>query len=96
MRLPAHLLEVSDVLLQENGAAEVEAGGPLSLECLVGELGDVVAEAGRRALQEVAVPRRALGVQLELLHPPLLHDDDLDVLPAHVHDDVRVRVIAQG
>ena len=39
-------------------------------------------------LQEVAVAGRALGVQLEVFDPTILQDDDLDILSAHVTDDV--------
>ena len=47
-------------------------------------------------MQEVAVARRALRVQLEILHAAVLQDDDLDVLPAHVADHVHVVVEMQA
>ena len=80
-RLPAELLEVRDVLLQEDGAAVVKSRRPLGAERDVGPLADVIAEAGGRALEEVAVAGRALRVELEVLDGARLHDDDLDVLP---------------
>ncbi len=43
-------------------------------------------------MQEVAIARRALRVQLEIFHPAILQNDELDVLPAHVDDDVRILV----
>jgi hypothetical protein len=56
-----------------------EAGGA---EGHVGELFHRIAEALGGGLQKVAVAGRALRVQLEVLHPAVLQDDDLDVLPA--------------
>ena len=53
-------------------------------------------EALRRGLQEVAVARRALRVQLEIFHAAVLQDDDLDVLPADVADHVHVVVEVQA
>ena len=47
-------------------------------------------------LQEVAVAGRALGVQLEVLDAPIFQDNQLDVLAANVHDDVRVLVELHG
>ena len=96
VRLPAQLLEVRDVLLQEDGAAVVEGGGPLGPKGQLRELGDVEPEASGGALEKVAIAGRALGVQLEVLHPAVLHDDDFDVLAAHISDDVHVGVVAQG
>ena len=49
----------------------------------------------RRGLQEVAVAGRALRVQLEILHAPVLQNDELDVLAAHVADDVGVGIEVQ-
>ena len=64
----------------------------LAEKARVGILLDAQAESFRRGLQEVAVAGRALRVQLEVLYPPVVQDDDLDVLPAHVHDHVRIVV----
>ena len=47
-------------------------------------------------MQEVAVARRALRVQLEILDAAVLQDDDLDVLAADVADHVDVVVEMQA
>ncbi len=65
-------------------------------ESQVGVLLDTQAKAFCRRLQEVAVAGRALRVELEILDTAVVQDDDLDVLPAHVDDDVRVVVELQG
>ena len=46
-------------------------------------------------LQEISVARRALRIQLEILHPAVVQNDDLDILPAHVDDHVRIFVKLQ-
>ena len=53
---------------------------------------DLVAQRLGRALQEVSVAGRALRVQLEILNPPVFQDDELDVLAAHVDDNVRLLI----
>ncbi len=87
---------MGDVLLQEDGAAVVEGRSPLRAKGRIGILSDVVAEAGGGALKEVAVAGGALGVKLEVLDLAPLHNDDLDVLTAHVGDDVHIGIVAQG
>ena len=46
-------------------------------------------------LQEVAVARRALRIELEVFYAPVLQDDQLDVLPAHVADHVGMGIKVQ-
>ena len=46
-------------------------------------------------LQKIAVAGGALRVQLEILHPAVVQDDDLDILSAHVDDDVRILIKLQ-
>ena len=58
----------------------------------IGELFDLQAEPFRGGLQEVAVARRALRVQLEILYAAVFQDNELDVLAADVDDDVRIVV----
>ena len=41
------------------------------------------------------MPAEPLRVQLEILHAPVVQDDDLDVLPANVNDDVRIFIELQ-
>ena len=94
-RLPALALEIDDVGLHEDGAAVAEHGHGLGAEGQVGELGDVEAEAHGRRLQEVAVARRALGVELEVFHAAVLQNDELDVLAAYVADHVGLRIKVQ-
>ncbi len=47
-------------------------------------------------MQEVAVARRALRVELEVLDAPVLQNDEFDILSTHVADDVRFRVEVKG
>ncbi len=54
-----------------------------------------VAEAHRGGLQEVAVARGALGIKLEVFHAPVLQNDELDVLSAHVADNISMRIKVQ-
>ncbi len=88
-------LEAGDVGLEEHGAAVGEDGHFPGREGDLGELFHAVAEPLGDRLQEVAVPGRALGVELEVLDAPVLEHHELDVLPAHVHDGVRDVVIVQ-
>ena len=53
------------------------------------------AEAFGRRLQEISVAGRALRIQLEILHAAVLQNDQLDVLPANVDDDVRIFIKLQ-
>ncbi len=50
------------------------------------------AEAFRGRLQEVAISRGALRVQLEIFHAAVFQNDELDVLAADIDDDVRIVV----
>ena len=95
-RLPSLALEIHDVALHEHRAAVAERREALGAEGRVGVLLHRHVEALRGGLQEVAVARRALRVQLEILHAAVLEDDDLDVLAAHVADDVHVVVEVQA
>ncbi len=95
-RLPALALEIHDVGLHEHRAAVAERGEALGAERDVGVLLHRDVEALRGGLQEVAVARRALRVELEILDAAVLQDDDLDVLPAHVADHVDVFVEVQA
>ena len=47
-------------------------------------------------LQEITIAGRALRVQPEILDAPILRTDQLDVLPADIDDDVRIRVEVQS
>ena len=58
----------------------------------IGELLDLQTEALGCRLQEIAVARRALRVELEILHAAILENDQLDILTAHVDDHVRIFV----
>ena len=82
--------------LHEHRAAVAEAGEALGGEGDVGVLLHRHVEALRGGLQEVAVARRALRVQLEIFDAAVLQDDDLDVLPADVADHVDVVVEVQA
>ena len=89
---PALALEVDDVGLHEHRAAVAEDRHSLRGKRDVGILLDLVAQSFGRALQEVSIARRALRVELEVFDATVFQDDELDVLPAHVDDDVRILV----
>ncbi len=91
-RRPALPLEIDDVRLHEHRAAVAEARHRLGAEGDVRELLNLETKGLCRALQEVAVARRALRVELEVLDLPVLEDDELDVLPADVDDHVGLGV----
>ena len=92
LRPPSLPLEVHNVGLHEHRAAIAENRHSLRRECQVRILRHIKPKALDRRLQEISVACRALRVQLEVLHAALVQDDDLDVLPAHVDDDVRIFV----
>ncbi len=95
LRLPALALKINNVRLHENGAAITENRHRLCGKSQIRVLVYVQSEAFRRGLEEVSVPRRALRVQLEILHAPVMQNDDFDVLSAHVHDHVRIFIELQ-
>ena len=86
----ALLLEVDAVGVEEHRAAVAELRRELGLERDVGVLGDRDAELIGHRLQQHAVAGRALVRQAEVLDVAVLHEQDLDVLPADVADDVDV------
>ena len=86
----ALLLEVHAIGVEEDGAAVAELRRELGLERDVGELGDRDAERVGRRLQQHAVAGRAAVRQAEVGDVAVLHEQDLDVLPADVADDVDV------
>src|SRR5262249_32079331 len=92
--LPALALEVYDVRLHEHGAAVAENGHGLRGEGDVGVLVHANPQRLRGGLQEIAVAGRALRVELEVLDASIFQDDELDVLPADVHDHVWVLIEA--
>src|SRR6185369_2486350 len=89
-------LEIDDVGLHEHRAAVAEHGHGRSREGQVGIFFHFQAEAFGGRLQEIAVAGRTLGVQLEILYTAVLQHNELDVLAADVHDDVRVIVELHG
>src|SRR5262249_45169860 len=95
-RLPSLALEIDDVRLHEDRAAVAEGRHRLRAESDVGVIFDLHPEAFGGGLQEVAVARRALRVQLEVLDLAVLQNDQLDVLPADVDDHVYIFVKLQG
>src|SRR5215469_1269058 len=94
--LPALALEVYDVRLHEHGTAVAEDGHSLRGEGDVGVLVHGNTQRLRGGLQEIAIAGRALRVELEVLNASVFQDDELDVLPADVHDHVRVLIEAHG
>src|SRR5215472_4301480 len=89
---PALALEVHDVGLHEHRAAISEDRHGAGGKCYVGILLDLVAERLGGALQEVSISCRTLRVQLKVFYSPILEHNELDVLPANVHDHMRVFV----
>ena len=86
----ALLLEVHPVGIEEDRAAVAELRRELRLERDVGELGHGDAERVARRLKEHAVAGRAAVRETEVRDVAVLHEQDLDVLPADVADDVDV------
>ena len=95
LRAPTLALKVDDIGLHEHRAAVAEHRHGLRREGEIGILRHVKAEALGGRLQEISIARRALRVQLEVLHAAVVQDDDLDVLPANVDDHVRIFVELQ-
>ncbi len=95
-RSPPAPLEIDDVRLEEHGAAVTEVRHRVRGERHISIVVHLHAKRPRGALQEIAVPRRALCVEPEVLDLSVLQDDDLDVLATHVADDVGVRVEVEG
>ena len=95
VRLPPLPLEAGDVRLQKDGAAVREDGHLARRKCDLRKLLDFESEAFGDCLQEVAVSGGALGIQLEILDPPVFQNDQLDVLPAHIDDGIRALVVVQ-
>ena len=92
----ALLLEVHAVGVEEHGAAVAELRRELGLERDVGELGDRHAERVGHGLEEHAVAGRAAVREAEVGDVAVLHEQDLDVLPADVADDVDVAEEVHG
>src|ERR1700722_1998400 len=89
-RTPPLALEVHNIGLHEDRAAIAERGHGLGSEGNIGKFLYLFAKTFRSRLQKVAVSRRALCIELEVLHPAVLEDDQLNVLPANINDDVRI------
>ena len=94
--LPPLPLEIDDIRLHEHSAAIAKNGHGLRGEGQIGELIDIEPETFRGGLQEVPVSGGALGIELEIFYATVMQNDDLDVLAADVHDDMRVFVEFQG
>src|SRR6185369_12836747 len=95
-RAPALALKVHDVGLHEHRASVAEHGHGIRGEGQISVLLHFQPKAFRSRLQEVAVPRRALGIELEIFDPAVVQDDQLDILPTHVDNDVRIIVELQS
>ena len=92
LRPPTLALEIHDVRLHEDSTTVTEHRHRLSGECQIGVLLHAQSKTFGSRLQEVAISRRTLGVEFEVFDPAIVQDDDLDVLPTHVDDDVRIFV----
>ena len=53
------------------------------------------AEPFGSGLQEIAIAGGALGIQFEILDASVLENDQLDVLPADIDDDMRIVVVLE-
>ena len=92
---PPLTLKIHDVRLHENSAAIAKNWHGICRKCEVGVLVHVVAKSLGGGLQEISVAGGALRVELEILHAPVVQNDDLDVLTTHVHDYMWVLVELQ-
>src|SRR5580658_167861 len=91
VRLPSLALLVHNVALQKYTPPhrELRRG-----TCTKGRLRDVVerdAEAFRHTLEEGAIAGRALRIEAEVRHRPLIQNHDLHIHAAHVADAIGVR-----
>ena len=89
--VPALALEADDVGLEEDGAAVAELRHALGLEGVGRVVANIDAEGARGGFEEIAVARRALRVQHEVLDAAILQRNQLDVLAADIDDDIDVR-----
>ena len=93
---PALTLKVDDIRLQEDSAAVAEVrhrlGGKGGFRIAL----DGNAKALRGGLQEIAIAGRALRIEPEIADAAIAQQDELDVLPADIDDDLRVGKAAQG
>ena len=87
---PTLTLEVHDVGLHEHGATVAKHRHRLSGEGEVGILFDAQPEPFRSRLEKVSIAGGALRIQFEIFHPAIVKNDDLDILPTHVDDHVRI------
>ncbi len=90
----ALLLEVDAIGVEEDGAAVAELGRELGAEGGVGVLGHRQAELVGHRLEEHAVAGGARVGEAEVGDVAVLHEQDLDVLPADVADDVDLAEVA--
>ena len=91
----ALLLEVHAIGVEEDRAAVAELRSELGLERIVRVLGDGQPELIGHGLQQHAVAGRTLIRELERLDVAVLHEEDFDVLPADVADDVDVAEVVR-
>ena len=92
---PALTLEIDDIRLQKDRAAKTESrhrlGCKSGLRIALNRNAKVL--CGR--LQKVPVARRALRVELEIPDAALTQQNELDVLPAHIDDHMRIGKVMQ-
>ncbi len=93
---PTLPLKVYDVGLHKHRAAVAEDRHGVGRKSDVRVLLHLVTERLGCALQEIAVSGRALGIEFEVLDAAILQYDQLNVLAAHVHDDVGILVELHG
>ena len=56
----------------------------------IGVLLNAQSKAFRCGLQEISIAGRALGVEFEIFDAAVVQNDDFDVLPTHVDNDMRI------
>src|SRR5580658_230042 len=93
---PALALKIDDIRLHEHRAAVAEHRHRLRRESQIRILLYIQAEALRRGLQKISVPRRALRIELKIFHPAVMQNDDLDVLSADIDNHMRIFVELQS
>ena len=88
-----HLLHLR---IHEYGASGTKVARSLALACLIGEIGDIVTQAGGKSGKERAAARRTGLVDLYAIDDTILHKDSLHVLASDVENEAHILVDMMG
>ena len=91
-RAPSLTLEIHDIRLHEDRAAIAEYRHGLSRESQIGILFHAQTKSLSGRLQKISIAGGTLRIEFEIFDAAVVQNDDLDVLPTHVDDDVRIFV----